>query len=74
MPNLISPTKEILKGETTDAMESVIFTNILSKSVGKSKYTEIKPYLDLVAFENNMRLKRNFTKVRNIFFKSVVCN
>lgn len=60
--------------ETVDTMENVLFTNIYENIIGKSKVSEVLPYLNWVSSENHIDLKKKFNKGRNLLVKSVMCN
>lgn len=57
MAQSISPEKEIVKGETTDTMETVLFTKIYEKNIGASKIKDMLPIMNHVKANSKFDLK-----------------
>lgn len=52
----ISSFKEHQKNETVSVLETVLFTNIIEKQIGKMKVTELLPVIDWMANEEKLDL------------------
>ena len=57
MANILSPKKEIAFGETTDTMESVLFTKIYEKNIGTSKIKDMLPIMNHLKANSKFDLK-----------------
>ena len=57
MANTILPKKEIAFGETTDTMESVLFTKIYEKNIGTSKIKDMLPIMNHLKANSKFDLK-----------------
>lgn len=57
MANQLSPKKEIVKGETTDTMETVLFTKIYEKNIGTSKIKDMLPIVNHLKANSKFDLK-----------------
>ena len=64
------------KKETVQPMEAILFTDLALRPINQSKVSEIKPYLDFIATENNLKLNRlkEFNQAVKILCKSVMWN
>lgn len=57
MANQLSQKKEIVKGETTDTMETVLFTKIYEKNIGASKIKDMLPIVNHLKANSKFDLK-----------------
>lgn len=57
MAKITSPEKEIVKGETTDTMETVLFTKIYEKNIGASKIKDMLPIMNHLKANSKFDLK-----------------
>ena len=57
MANTILPKKEIAFGETTDTMETVLFTKIYEKNIGTSKIKDMLPIVNHLKANSKFDLK-----------------
>ncbi len=57
MAKYLFPKKETAIGETTDVMETVLFTKIYEKNISKSKVKDMLPILNYAIANSKFELK-----------------
>ena len=65
-----------MKAETTDVMETVLFTKISTEMIDKAKPSEFHKIMDVVASEYNLIMKRekDYKTIKRIIINSIKNN
>ena len=76
--------KEIVKGETTEVMETVLFTDTVKKEIKSTSPLKYADYLSLIAIDNKIKLfvtpmfifgkKEDIEKAQDKLIESVMYN